>query len=96
MCPRCDADLTTSARFRIHEVPPADAPDAPIAARRAAFLFCVECGRVVAANLPDPDAGDIANELQAGEVTAPEAEPGDGGAAARDDPEASGATGTDS
>jgi hypothetical protein len=98
ICPRCDADLTTSARFRIEEVPPAGDPDEPVGARRAAFLFCAECGRVVAANLLDPDAGDVANEPQAGEVAAPEAEPrdGGGGAAAGNDVDASGATGTDS
>ncbi len=46
-CPRCEADLTESARLRIQEVAPQDGEEV----RRAAFLFCAECGRVVDAGL---------------------------------------------
>ena len=58
-CPRCDADLTESARYLVRDVPPGrlagedSTEDAP--SRKAAFLFCTECGRLVAANLLDPD-----------------------------------------
>jgi hypothetical protein len=43
----------------VRDVPPGRAAvedpteDAP--SRKAAFLFCAECGRLVAANLLDPD-----------------------------------------
>jgi ATP-dependent Clp protease ATP-binding subunit ClpA len=66
MCPRCDADLSESARYAVHDVPRGnretqdDAEERnlePGPTRRAAFLYCGECGRVVASNLLEPDAG---------------------------------------
>jgi ATP-dependent Clp protease ATP-binding subunit ClpC len=61
-CPRCEADLTRSARYRIQDVRPGSgAGDTAVAhaegTRRASILYCVECGRVIAANLLDPDDG---------------------------------------
>jgi hypothetical protein len=49
ICPRCDADLTESVRYRIKGVAYRPEDEAP--SRRAEFLFCSECGRVVSANL---------------------------------------------
>jgi len=63
MCPRCDADLSESARYGVYDVPRGNREieddtvgtrAAPSPARRAAFLYCGECGRVVDADLLDP------------------------------------------
>ena len=56
VCPRCDADLGASMRYRVDDVAHGQEGVPP---RKAAFLYCAECGRVVAANLLDPDAGDL-------------------------------------
>ena len=62
VCPRCDADLTRSVRYRVHDVPLGEAEseesDSRRPSRKAAFLYCADCGRLVAANLLEPDAGD--------------------------------------
>jgi Clp amino terminal domain, pathogenicity island component len=47
-CPRCEADLNESARYRVRDVPSAAGDDSP--ARASAFLYCADCGHVLAAN----------------------------------------------
>jgi len=54
VCPRCDADLTESLRYRAQEVTHGPEDEAP--ARQAALLYCAECGRVLAADLLDPES----------------------------------------
>jgi hypothetical protein len=57
-CPRCDADLTESVRYVVREVPAGSLGGdelADVGSRKAAFLFCAECGHLVAAKLFEPD-----------------------------------------
>ncbi|HXJ64105.1 MAG TPA: Clp protease N-terminal domain-containing protein, partial [Actinomycetota bacterium] len=58
VCPRCDADLVASVRYRVQDVAHEQEGVPP---RTAAFLYCAECGRVVVANLLEPDTGDPAS-----------------------------------
>jgi ATP-dependent Clp protease ATP-binding subunit ClpC len=62
-CPRCGSDLTQSARYRIQHVlggsdPEPEAserePQSALERRPAAFLYCAECGWVLATSLPEP------------------------------------------
>jgi ATP-dependent Clp protease ATP-binding subunit ClpA len=62
-CPRCEADLTQSARYRIQEIAFGAVSGEPAAAHiegtpRASILYCAECGRIIAANLLDPGDDD--------------------------------------
>jgi ATP-dependent Clp protease ATP-binding subunit ClpA len=53
-CPRCDADLTESVRYRVQDVAAGSVTDDDKPPpRKVAFLYCAECGRVVDANLLD-------------------------------------------
>jgi len=67
ICPRCDAELTESVRYRVQEV--AHRPENEAPPRTAAFLFCSECGRVVAANLLEADDEPTADQQEAGGET---------------------------
>jgi hypothetical protein len=80
VCPRCDADLRASVRYRVEDVPGGSEGAAP--ARRAAFLYCSECGRLLTANLLDPDDADSVDGAEGADATGePEgtAEPGAAG-----------------
>jgi ATP-dependent Clp protease ATP-binding subunit ClpA len=55
VCPRCDADLIASARYRVQAVPAPDGDASQGGERNAAIVYCAECGHVVAANLLDAE-----------------------------------------
>src|SRR3954462_12155136 len=76
VCPRCSADLTRSVRYHVQDVPlgeeesSAEGSGSPPPSRKAAFLYCADGGRVVAANLLEPDAVEEPESAGAVEDTA--------------------------
>jgi hypothetical protein len=69
MCPGCDFDLTESARYRIQDVTTGGLEDEglPGVRRRAAFLFCRECGVVLEARFfEDRGTDDAGTAIEPG------------------------------
>jgi ATP-dependent Clp protease ATP-binding subunit ClpA len=71
VCPRCEAGLLESARFRVEAIREQEGEGT----REAAFVFCAECGRILAAEL----LGDLTGDgLQEGSLEEEEGLQGEG------------------